>query len=217
MNIKEIRYGNLRKDDVDHVLNVKKTKSWKQIPLYIDDYSVYKRIYDAQFQLVVWDSEKKKAVMEFTLEPKQWRGINAYEVQTAFVAQAYQGQGVGFALYQGLINLYDIALLSLGEHSVGARKLWMYLAKDPKIQAYGFDVLSTNVWNISVDQKKKELKSTAGNPKVYGNNADYNGLILVKRNGINDKKLQKLLLAKKSKPKPDVLGINKFNDLSDEY
>lgn len=215
MKIDEIYYGHIDKDEA--VLAVKKNSSWKSIPIYIDDYSVYKSMDGDELSLVVWDATNRKAVMQLLLKPKKWQGINAYAVQSAYVAMAYQGQGIGFALYKGLIDLYDITLLSLGEHSIGARKLWMYLAKDPKIHAYGFDVLSSRVWDLSIDKKKKELKSIAGYPKVYGDNDPYNGIILAKRNGINDKKLQVLLRASKSKPKPDVLGMTKFDDLSDEY
>jgi len=215
MDIKEISYGYIEKDD-EPTLGTKKKKSWKKIPLYIDYYEVYKMnissSWDAEFILKVWDPKNKQVVMELTLMPRRWENINAYAVYSAYVALKYQGQGVGFALYKGLIELYDLSLLSVGEHSIGARKLWMYLGQDPKIRAYGFHPEKQKAWKVAPDNKKKQLKTIGKNPPVYGNDNGH-GIILVKKNGVHDKKLQEFLKRKKNKPKGDVLGTTQFYDI----
>lgn len=157
----------------------------------------------------VWD--KTTPVAEVVLNPVSWQNIRAYSVNRAVVVPRYQGQGIGEALYHGLITLLDINLLSNGSHSPGARKLWLKLAKDPSIKAYGFDTRTNQLFNVKPNKQKSELVSAKRGTLLYDNYAS--GLILVKRNGSDDRKLDTLLKHSMVKPKKDPFGTKEFDPL----
>lgn len=60
------------------------------------------------------------------------------------VSNKFQGKGLGFSLYKHLILNLGFRLQSDDKQSSGAQKLWLRLAKDPKIQVYAYDPFERN-------------------------------------------------------------------------
>jgi GNAT superfamily N-acetyltransferase len=64
------------------------------------------------------------------------------KIKIAIVQPKYQGQGIGYALYKGLIEIEDWTVMS-DDHSKGARKLWSNLNSDPNISVWLYESSST--------------------------------------------------------------------------
>jgi len=224
----EVFYSDIQKREADQNIykgkfTAKMLAKWKRIPLYIDEYTVYISNKQEHLDIMIFNEDKEEMIGDLVVKPSKWQSIKSYSVETMFIRSEYQGQGIGYALYEGLINLYDITLITVGEHSKGARILWSSLAASKKIQAYGFgteygygkksEEYTNTIWPVGIDLKRKELKNIDSKyPKLYGDDAA--GLILTKKNGTNDKKLQAFIDKKsKKKEKLDVFKTEKFYPL----
>lgn len=185
--------------------------NYKDTGIVIDDLDVLykKQKFGNGLFMGVWDGTNLIGEME--IDPVTYQGVKAYSVHHAVIDKEYQGQGIGWALYQGLISILGINLLSNGSHSVGARKMWLKLAQDPKIRAYGFDQKTDQLFIVKPNKQKSELVSAKKGTKLYDNYGS--GLILVKRNGPSDKRLERLLKQSTIKQPKDPFGTEKFSPL----
>lgn len=207
--VTEIQRNEIDKNDVEHRLPAARSKYPKVLPMTVHGYEIrYYRQSDGDIDLSVWDGPK--GVAKLSISPVRYEDIKAYKVWSVALHTAYQGQQLGYELYKGLVTLMGINLVSVGSHSIGARKLWMRLSRDPKISAYGLDVGNRVVFKVRPDHKRNELKSATPGVKVYSDfDEEPVGLIIVKRGSLDDAKLADLLGRSSramKKSKPDVFG-----------
>ena len=150
-----------------------------------------------------------------TLVPKSFDNVNGYHVDWAGLNPKYKGQGIGYALYKGLITLWNITLIQTTSHSDGAAKTWLRLSKESGIQAYGFDLKTRKVFLVKPNSSQTYLVAATKTSGLYENLNS--GLMLCKRNGTNDKRMQeKMKNNPKNRAKPDIFGNKEFNPLQND-
>lgn len=194
----------------------KRAASYKnELPLVIGDFSVkYKKPNGKNGSIHIGVFDGNKGVAEMWLDPHQFHGLRVYQVAWAGLDPAYSGQGIGYQLYLGLISILGINIAQTTSHSIGARKTWLRLAKDPKIVAYGFDQDRGIIFHVEPNKAKTELKSAKKGIMLYDNSDT--GMVLVKRNSKDDKYLAGLVAAtlhKRGYSEPDIFGVKKFKDI----
>lgn len=202
-----------------------------ELPFNIDSYDILYKKHAQQgiSGIVVAVFDEEKLVANLFLTPFDYLGIKCYNVEYAAVSPEYGGQNIGYELYRGLVVLSAIPLISVVSQSKGARKLWLKLAQDPKITAYGFTIEDKVVFHLQPNKTQTELKSLKAKVKLYDNYDS--GMILVIKGGPLDRKLSKISSASQKKfgyfdkeefgkvskmataSKPDIFGIKKYKPL----
>lgn len=212
MKIDELDYNRVAIDGGD--APTRKSRYKNVAPIVIGDYEVrYKISRDNTLVVTVWDNNK--GVAEFWLDPTKFMGLTLYQVDWAGVSPKYQGSGIGKELYKGLIKLMKLNLIQVQSHSPGARKVWLRLAQDPMINAYGFNFNDSTVFDVKPHKTKQELASTIRKVPLYNNKST--GLMLVKKDTSADKFMRKLVEASQLKAKlkdDNVFKVKKFNTLN---
>lgn len=195
----------------------------RELPIMIGDLEVRHKQDGKYVVLSVWD--QNKLVANLIVEPTSWRGMKLYHVGGAYVHKNYQGQGIGYELYRGLVVLLNLSLTSVGSHSPGAQKLWLRLSQDKKINAWGLDVDTQEVFAVGPHENQPELASKVPGKQVY-DNLD-TGLILTKVGSPVDQEMQKLeKVSKRGKLKrlpderlqakrPDRFGVKTYSSLAE--
>ncbi len=218
----EITYNQIDRDDTgiyhdDKLPGRKRKPDGVILPFTIDNFKVFAINYYGEINVSAYDGSKKiaKLILD-AYRFKDFSAINTYSIQGAGVLPAYQGRGIGQALYEGLVKLCNINLCSFDSHSAGARKLWMRSSQDPKIMVWAVDI-NDQLRGTKPSLKKQELIYDNDKP-LYGHS---HGLIMTKRNGRDDKYLQTIFVeqqkARKSKqPKKDIFGTD-FSEISVDY
>lgn len=228
MKISELERNIIKKSEAS-LWPYSKNQYKNELPFQIDSFDVlYRKHSQDRYSGIivsVWDGEKP--VSNLFITPREYQGIKAYAVEYMAISPEYQGQNIGYELYRGLIVLTGIPLITTGSQSRGARKLWLKLAQDPQIKAYGFTTdkfKDKMIFDLQPNKSQTELKSLGAKIIVYDNWST--GLILVIKNGPYDRKLQKLRvstqqragyfdsgMAKKmgitQKAKADIFGIRR--------
>lgn len=194
----------------DQLGRMHKTAFRKILPFTVGDYSVRCKIDKDRVDVAVWDSAIP--VAKLTLSGSTWMGMKFHKVESATVKYEYQGKGIGKELYLGLICFSDITLVSSGSHSKGARKLWLRLAEDPKIVAYGIDLENYVTFGVKGNARGTELHSVY-KKKLYSNHDT--AIVITKAKSEYNDLLTSLLSFKTLKSK-DVFGIN-YNEYSSLY
>jgi hypothetical protein len=214
MKIDELKYNDVQAkhtapDPTD------KHKYKKVLPFTLDDYEVrYNKSANGDINVTVWDGDV--GVADMWLEPRKFAGLQVYQVSWVGTSHAYQGQDVGYQLYIGLISIMGVTIIQTTTHSTGARKLWLKLANETKIQVYGFDLRNGIVFHVAPNIKNSELRSTKRKIKLYNNYKT--GMVLVKINSRADKLFSALEKASTIKLKgrdPNVFGVRSFKPLVD--
>lgn len=234
MKISELERNIITKKDAD-LWPYKKSSYKGSLPITIGNFEVlFKRHAQKNYNGIligVWDDTVQVANMFIT--PEEFQGIKCYAVQYTAISPNYQGQNIGYELYRGLIVLTGIPLITTGSQSRGARKLWLKLAQDPQIKAFGFslDKLANKIiFDLQPNKNQTELKSKSAKIMVYDNWST--GIILVIKNGPYDRKLDKIKRVTqtkagyfdkdyfnkskepKTKKKPDIFGISSYKKTS---
>lgn len=190
----------------------------KELPITIGNFDVryfyYRKRKNRDINVTVWDGDI--GVVDMWLQPTVFAGLPVYQVTWVGTNPKYKGQGIGYQLYMGLIRIIGLSIVQTTSHSVGARKMWLKLAREPKIKAYGFDAPNGIVFDVAPNAKQTELRSTKRAIKLYNN--DNTGMILVKANSKADKlfaALQKASAIKLKDEGPNVFGLKTFKPLVD--
>ena len=194
----------------------KRKSSYKnELPIVIGEYTVFfKKPNGKNGSIHIGVFDEQKGIAEMWLDPYQFNGIRVYQVTWAGLDPKYSGQGIGYQLYLGLITILGINIVQTTSHSVGARKTWLRLVKEPKIVAFGFDQENGILFHVEPNKAKTELKSAKRGIKLYDNNDT--GMVLVKKNSRDAKYLEGLVAAtlhKRGYSEPDIFGVKKFNDI----
>jgi hypothetical protein len=212
MEINELEYNAV---ELKHAEGPTGKGTYKNIlPITLSDYDVrFQRKRDGDINVTVWDG--RKGVADMWLEPRKFAGLQVYQVKWVGNDVKYKGQGVGYQLYIGLISILGLNIVQTTSHSVGARRMWLKLAQEPKIQAYGFDAPNGVVFHVTSNKTQTELQSTKRGIKLYNN--DNTGMILVKTNSKADKlftALQHVSEIKQKGKEPNVFGVKDFKPLA---
>jgi hypothetical protein len=166
----------------------------KKLPIKFYDYEVlYGKDKWSSYVITVWDGDIE--VISLALEQLSFYSIRGFDIESITVAPAYQGKALGYQLYKKLVTDMDLALFSYGSHSVGARKLWVKLSKDPEVSVFGFDIVDKKVFKVSSNRENTELTSKFVN--LYGKSGA--GVILVRKSSMNDKRLTNMSKAEQFK------------------
>lgn len=201
--INELERGDwIGKDDIPGPLNPKKAFP-NELPFTIGEYEVrWRKTKGNDITVTVWDNNEGVARLE--LIPHTAMGIPTYHVDAVGLNSEYQGQGIGYELYKGLLKFTSLNLASVGVQSPGARKLWARLSQDPQVKAWGID-LKRNRWlEVKPNSAGTELMSVKGKPSLYSSK-DY-GILLVKRNSKTDKLIAKMAADSEELP-ADIFGV----------
>jgi hypothetical protein len=216
MKIKEITRNSIARKYGDSAV-VMKSPYKKTLPIKVGDYQVLYRFArnlkgKKQIRITVWDN--RTYVAEMQLDPFEFFNIRVYEVIWVGVASAYSGQGISTQLYKGLVSKMGINLIQTVSHSEGAIKIWLRLAQDPAITAFGVDRSEGLVFNLEPHKNETELKSARRGIILYDNNTT--GMVLIKRGSKECKYFEGLVQAtmhKRSITGPDPFGNKKFDEL----
>jgi len=194
MLINEIERNTLKKKDV---VLIKDTKPKDRLPFKINGYDVCFKQSIYNTLVTVWNDNEIIAKISMKKTP-----YGFYKVFSAGVKPFYQGNRIGENLYRNLITKADISLISSDSHSPGARKLWLRLARDPEISAWGFDKTqhyegrSGFIEIFPVTKSKESEELTGVDREVYTSEPDveerFPSIVLTKRNGPVDRKLTEL-------------------------
>jgi hypothetical protein len=232
MKISELERNVITKSEA-HLWPYKREQFKGELPITIDTFDVLYRNHSQESYkgIVVGVFDGETPVANLFVTPKEYQGIKCYSVEYAAISPKYQGQNIGYELYRGLIVLVGLPFITTGSQSKGARKLWLKLAQDPQIKAYGFstDKVGEKIFDLQPNKSQTELKSLGAKVMVYDNWST--GLILVIKNGPYDRKLNKLKQASekqtgfynpidlkkmkkmKKEPKPDIFGVKSFKPI----
>lgn len=207
MVISELIKNKIGKKDNDYELSQHNTlQGYKKLNMEIAGYPVYyRRENEHSYSLVtiiVRDSQNKKCIARLGVEPTTFfkNFIKTYDVFNMATNSAYQGQGIGLALYTGLVTILKINLASTGSHSVGAVKMWSRMSADPGITVYAVDTATKQFYTVK--QHNDSLKIVGTKKSLYGSTWD-GVLIAVEKNCPDDVKIQQYM--KKTKDQ-DIFG-----------
>jgi GNAT superfamily N-acetyltransferase len=108
------------------------------------------------------------------------------EINQSSVDKDFQGMGIGYALYKGLIKYANLNLVALGSHSKGAQKLWARMNQDKDIKVYAVSEEKDGIHFYQVDSTSNSL--TINNKSIYStakSKVDFSLLAVSKTSNIN--------------------------------
>ena len=143
----------------------------------------------AEYNVTVWDGDK--VVLVLAMQPITFYSIKGYAIDSILTEPEYQGKGLGYQLYKTLVTTMDLVLVSNESHSVGAMKLWVKLSQDPALTVYGFNLIKAKVFKVKPNKDKTELTNKLED--LYDRSGT--GVIVVRKNSFNDKRLTNMLKA----------------------
>lgn len=162
----------------------------KVMPFKLAGYEVrYGKDKWAEYNVTVWDGDK--VVLVLAMQPITFYSIKGYAIDSILTEPEYQGKGLGYQLYKTLVTTMDLVLVSNESHSVGAMKLWVKLSQDPALTVYGFNLIKAKVFKVKPNKDKTELTNKLED--LYDRSGT--GVIVVRKNSFNDKRLTNMLKA----------------------
>lgn len=162
----------------------------KVMPFKLAGYEVrYGKDKWAEYNVTVWDGDK--VVLVLAMEPITFYSIKGYAIDSILTEPEYQGKGLGYQLYKTLVTTMDLVLVSNESHSVGAMKLWVKLSQDPALTVYGFNLIKSKVFKVKPNKDNTELTNKLED--LYDRSGT--GVIVVRKNSFNDKRLTNMLKA----------------------
>ena len=108
------------------------------------------------------------------------------EINQSSVDKDFQGMGIGYALYKGLIKYANLNLVAIGSHSKGAQKLWSRLNLDKDIKIWAVSEEKDGIHFYPIDSTNDAL--TINNKSVYSTaktKVDYSLLAIAKSSKLN--------------------------------
>lgn len=139
-------------------------------------------------RVVMWDGPRKIGTLG--LDPFYSDVRSIYSVD-AKIIQEYQGLGIGYRTYEGLVYEANTSLVTCSQ-SPGAVKLWRKLAANRYLRVYfvasgAMNLFDSDIYDTVLSDGK--IRGVAGN-KLFSPYARRGTLLLVKRNGPLDRAIQ---------------------------
>lgn len=109
--------------------------------------------------------------------------------------QEYQGLGIAYRVYEGLVNETNISLTS-DNQSRGAVKLWKRFAKNRSLRlyhvhSYGRELFDSSIYPVALNEGKNELELIDYRDNTRSPYREYGNLMLVRKRSPLDVSVQK--------------------------
>jgi hypothetical protein len=160
----------------------------------------------------IWNDKDKIGGLDLY---KIYTDVNVVFSVDARIDEKFQGRGIGYRVYEGLVCENNLSLQS-SHQSVGAIKMWQRFATNRGLQLYFIDdTMSENLFECDVFRVKADkngfLEGTDYKNMKFNPYKKRGSLLLVKKKNPLHSALQKHMIARKSAF--DILGDFKKYDI----
>jgi hypothetical protein len=141
----------------------------------------------------IWHGKTKVGCVELTTTYQDVKTVMAVHT---LISRQYQGLGIAYRVYEGLVNEANIAITSHNQ-SRGAIKLWRRFAVNRGLRLYLVNdahsgrLFSAAIYDVVLDEGKQELEAIDYHAKRVSPYKHPGSLMLVRRRSALDNAIQK--------------------------